>query len=46
MEQLKNKKEWRLQTLIALLLRLVDRGFLRTEKSGKERTHYPFVEKN
>lgn len=45
MEQLGNKKEWRLQTLIALLLRLVDRGFLRTEKNGKERTYYPLVDK-
>jgi len=45
MEQLGNKKEWRLQTLITLLLRLVDRGFLRTEKNGKERTYYPMVDK-
>lgn len=45
MEQLGNKKEWRLQTLITLLLRLVDRGFLRTEKNGKERTYYPLVDK-
>ena len=45
MAQLGNKKEWRLQTLITLLLRLVDRGFLRTEKNGKERTYYPLVDK-
>jgi len=45
MEQLGNKKEWRLQTLITLLLRLVDRGFLRTEKNGKERNYYPLVDK-
>ncbi len=45
MEQLGNKKEWKLQTLITLLLRLVERGFLRTEKNGKERTYYPLVEK-
>lgn len=45
MEQLGNKKEWKLQTLITLLLRLVDRGFLRTEKNGKERTYYPLVDK-
>ena len=45
MEQLGNKKKWKLQTLITLLLRLVDRGFLRTEKNGKERTYYPLVDK-
>ncbi|WRS28417.1 BlaI/MecI/CopY family transcriptional regulator [Oscillospiraceae bacterium MB08-C2-2] len=45
MDQLGNEKGWRLQTLIALLLRLVDRGFLRTEKNGKERTYYPLVDK-
>lgn len=45
MDQLGNQKEWKLQTLIALLLRLVDRGFLRSEKNSKERTYYPLVDK-
>jgi predicted transcriptional regulator len=36
---------WKVQTAISLLLRLVDRGFLRTEKSGKERYYYPTVKK-
>lgn len=45
MEQLGRKKDWKLQTLVALLLRLVDRGFVRTEKNGKERTYYPVIEK-
>lgn len=36
---------WKVQTAITLLLRLVDRGFLRTEKIGKERTYFPLVEK-
>ncbi|MDQ0092000.1 putative transcriptional regulator [Paenibacillus anaericanus] len=43
MEQLGRQKEWRAQTLISLLLRLVERGFLRTEKNGKERTYFPLV---
>jgi predicted transcriptional regulator len=34
---------WKVQTAISLLLRLVDRGFLRTEKTGKERTYFPLV---
>lgn len=45
MEQLGNQKEWKLQTLTVLLLRLVDRGFLRTEKKGKERTYFPLVDR-
>lgn len=45
MEQLGNQKAWKLQTLIALLLRLVDRGFLRTEKNSKERTYFPLIDK-
>jgi predicted transcriptional regulator len=45
MEQLGNDKGWRVQTLIALLQRLVERGFLSTEKNSKERTYYTLVEK-
>jgi predicted transcriptional regulator len=45
MEQLGNKKDWKLQTLVALLLRLVDRGFVRSEKIGKERTYYPLIDR-
>lgn len=36
-------KEWKPQTLFSLLSRLVDRGFLRTEKQGRERVFYPVV---
>lgn len=45
MEQLGNEKEWKAQTVITLLLRLVNRGFMRTEKNGKERTYFPIVSK-
>lgn len=45
MEQLGNEKEWKAQTVITLLLRLVNRGFIRTEKNGKERTYFPIVKK-
>lgn len=46
MEQLGKEKDWKAQTLISLLLRLVERGFLRTEKHGKERTYFPLVTKD
>jgi predicted transcriptional regulator len=45
MSQHGNNAGWKLQTAISLLLRLVERGFLRTEKTSKERTFFPLVEK-
>jgi BlaI family penicillinase repressor len=45
MEQLGKKKKWKAQTVISLMLRLVERGFLRTEKAGKERIYFPAVSK-
>lgn len=45
MERLGKEKEWKAQTIITLMLRLVDRGFLRTEKKGKERTYFPLISK-
>lgn len=45
MEQLGKEKEWKAQTIITLLLRLVERGFIRTEKNGKRRTYFPLIEK-
>jgi len=46
MEQLGNEREWKAPTAISLLLRLVKRGFLRTEKNGKERVYYPLISKD
>lgn len=46
MKQLGNEKGWRLQTLVTLLNRLTERGFLRSEKLGKERTYYPCVKQD
>ena len=45
MQQLGNEREWKAQTIISLMLRLVERGFLHTEKHGKERTYFPLVSK-
>ena len=36
-------KTWKIQALISLMLRLVDKGFLRTEKIGRDRVYYPLV---
>lgn len=45
MQQLGKEKRWKPQTLISLLVRLVKREFLRTEKRGKERLYFPLVTK-
>jgi predicted transcriptional regulator len=45
MEQLGNAREWKAPTVISLMLRLVEKGFLRTEKNGKERTYFPLIAK-
>ncbi|MBE5966655.1 MAG: BlaI/MecI/CopY family transcriptional regulator [Lachnospiraceae bacterium] len=45
MQQLGNEREWKAQTVNSLMLRLVKRGFLRTEKNGKERTYFPIISK-
>ena len=43
MKQLGNKKEWKIQSVVSFMLRLTERGFLRSEKHGKERTYFPTV---
>ncbi len=45
MEQLGASKGGKAQTGITLLLRLVERGFLRTEKIGRDRVYFPLVAK-
>ena len=45
MEQLGNEKGWKVQTVITLLLRLAERGFVSTDKRGKERLYYPLIRK-
>jgi predicted transcriptional regulator len=43
MKQLGFEKAWKIQTVVSLMLRLTERGFLRSEKHGKERTYFPTV---
>ena len=45
MKQLGNERKWKAPTVISLMLRLVERGFLRTEKNGKERIYFPLIKK-
>jgi len=43
MKLLGNEREWKIQTVVSLMLRLVERGYLRSEKHGKERTYFPLI---
>jgi len=41
--QLEQRKEWKPQTVLTLLTRMIERGFLRSERVGKERIYYPLI---
>lgn len=43
MEQLGTEKSWKVQTVISLLHRLVERGFVQSEKIGKDRVYTPII---
>lgn len=45
LEQLNGEKDWKVQTAISLMFRLVKRGFLQTEKNGNERIYYSLISK-
>lgn len=45
MEQLGRQRGWKAPTVISLMLRLVKKGYLRTEKEGRERTYFPLIGK-
>lgn len=46
MERLGRHKNWKSPTVLSLMQRLVDKGFLRTEKNSKERRYYPIVDRD
>jgi predicted transcriptional regulator len=45
MKRLGNDREWKIQTVVSFMLRLVERNFLRSEKHGKERIYFPLIKK-
>jgi len=45
MEQLSAEKKWVEQAVIMLLTRLTERGFIHTEKIGRNRVYYSLVER-
>ena len=39
-------KDWKPQTVLTMLVRLENKGFLRSEKSGKERFYFTVISEN
>jgi len=43
LEKLESKKKWKPQTVLTMLVRLVEKGFLSSEKVGRERNYRPII---
>ena len=43
MEQLNTDKSWKSQTVLTMLKRLEEKGFVKSQKIGKEREYFPVV---
>ena len=43
MEKLKQKKNWKPQTVLTILIRLIEKGFLKSERVGRERNYTPKI---
>lgn len=43
MENLDSEKNWKPQTVLTMLVRLIEKGFLKSEKVGKERNYTPII---
>jgi len=45
MRKVGNEKGWKTPALISLVNRLIERGFVSSEKTQKERTYFPLVQR-
>lgn len=45
MERIGKEKGWKIQVVVSFMNRLIERGFLQSEKHGKERYYFPLVNK-
>lgn len=43
LKRILSEKDWKQQTVMTMLVRLEKKGFLRSEKNGKERSYYSVV---
>ena len=44
MDRLKTGKNWKPQTVLAMLVRLIEKGFLKSERVGRERNYTPVIQ--
>lgn len=44
MASLSKHKEWKPQTVLTLLVRLIEKGFLSSERVGRERNYIPIID--
>lgn len=44
MEEVGEEKKWKMPTLISYLNRLAEKGFIRSEKKGRDRWYYPIID--
>ena len=44
MEAVGEEKKWKMPTLISYLNRLTEKGFIRSEKKGRDRWYYPIID--
>ena len=44
MEKLKTDKNWKPQTVLAMLVRLIEKGFLKSARAGRERNYTPAIQ--
>ena len=43
MEKLDTDKDWKPQTVLTMLVRLIEKGFLKSERVGRERNYTPTI---
>jgi len=43
MEQLKSDIKWKPQTVLTMLVRLIEKGFLKSSRVGRERNYTPII---
>jgi len=43
MEKLESGKDWKPQTVLTMLVRLIEKGFLSSERVGRERNYTPAI---
>lgn len=44
MEKLKTDRDWKPQTVLTMLVRLIEKGFLKSERVGRERNYTPAIQ--